>query len=173
MLKIVATRGEKEYLSDVSLSDLPALLKDNDARVWIDSWGTENKPAVDLARDLFHFDPMVIDDCFEAREHPKVEPFEDYVFLITHGLAPGSTAEAAAVIELDVFLGKRFLFTYHEQASRSMAEALELVERNHGGPLRRSPGALLHEVLDRQVNTLAPVVDNIEERIEHLESRVV
>src|SRR3954453_16462596 len=113
MLRIVAIRGDKEYLPNVPQSDLPALLRDPDARVWIDSWGTENKPAVDLARDLFQFDPLVIDDCFEAREHPKVEPFENYVFLITHGLAAGSTAESAAVIELDVFLGKRFLFTYH------------------------------------------------------------
>jgi magnesium transporter len=160
-------------MPDVPLADLPALLADESAYVWIDSWGVDSPQALKLARELFGFHPTVIDDCFEAREHPKVEPFPEYIFLITHGIAPDAHAEDAATIELDVFLGKRFLFTYHEHRSRSVAGATELVLRNQGGPLVRGPGAVLHAILDRQVDSMEPLLDEVENRIEEVEDRVL
>ena len=72
-------------------------------------------------------------------------------------------------MELDVFLGRRFLFTYHELPSRSVAATTELVSRDHGGPLRRGPAAVLHAILDRQVDSIEPLLDALEERIEQVE----
>jgi magnesium transporter len=171
-LRILATRREA-LLTDVRPSELPALLADPEVNVWVDSWGSENEPAVQLARDLFKFHPIVINDCFEAREHPKLEVFDDHLFLITHGLTADSTVDHVEIVELDVFLGQRFLFTYHERDSRSVARGLELVLRNHGGPLRRGPAPLLHAILDRQVESLTPVLDGLETRIEGIEDRVI
>ena len=142
--------------------------------LWIDSWGTDNPAAVALARDLFRFHPLAIDDCFEAREHPKIDGFEeDYVFLITHGITADSTPEHTGTVELDAFFGRRFLFTYHEHPSRSVAAVWEQVTRNHGGPLRRGPAAVLHAILDRQVDSIEPVLEALEERIEEVEERVL
>jgi magnesium transporter len=172
-LRIMAVRHGKELLLEVPVADLSGLLAEESVHVWIDSWGVDNPEAVQLARQLFGFHPLVIDDCFEAREHPKVEPFPEYIFLITHGIAPDAHAEDAETIELDVFLGKRFLFTYHERPSRSVAGTADLVRRNQGGPLTRGPGAVLHAILDRQVDSMEPLVDQVETRIEEVEDRVL
>jgi magnesium transporter len=173
MLKIVATRGTHEFLADVSVGQLPELLADHQCHVWVDSWGSDNPPAEALARDLFKFHEVAIADCFGNREHPKVEAFEDHLFLITHGLAAHSTAENAETIELDSFLGKNYLFTYHEKPSRAIAAALDLAMRNRGGPLRRGPSALLHAVLDAQVDHMEPVLDEMEEQVEVIEDRLL
>jgi magnesium transporter len=171
-IRIVATRGET-FLENVAVADLPGLLKDEAVYLWVDSWGTDNPEAERVARDVFHFHPLAITDCFGAREHPKIEVFEKYLFVITHGIAIGSTAVATDTIELDVFVGPRFLYTYHERPSRSIAGALDLVMRNNGGSLRRGPAAMLHTVLDRQVDTMEPLLDDLEERIQGLEDRVL
>ncbi len=173
-IHVVAQRAGKAFLEDVALPDLPALLHDPEVFLWIDSWGTDNPAAVALARDLFRFHPLAIDDCFEAREHPKIDGFEeDYVFLITHGITAASSPEHTETVELDAFLGKRFLFTYHEHPSRSVTAIWEQVTRNHGGPLRRGPAAVLHAILDRQVESIEPVLEALEERIEAVEGRVL
>ena len=172
-LRIMAVRGGKQFLPVVNLAELPALLADESVFVWIDSSGSENPAALKLARDTFGFHPTVLDDCFEAREHPKIEPFPEYIFLITHGISASSHAEETETVELDVFLGKRFLFTYHERPSRSVAGASELVRRNGGGPLLRGPAAVLHAILDRQVDAMEPLLDDLETRIEQVEDRVL
>jgi magnesium transporter len=173
-IRIVAVRAGKEFLPDVRVEDLPPLLRDPEVNIWIDTWGTENPPAVALARDLFRFHPLAIDDCFEAREHPKIDGFEDgYVFLITHGITARATPERSDTVELDAFLGKRYLFTYHEHPSRSVAAVSQQTTRDHGGHLRRGPAAVLHAILDRQVDSIEPVLEALEERIEDVESRVL
>ena len=173
-IAVVAVRGGTEFLADVPVRELPALLRDPEVVVWIDCWGADNPEAVGLARDLFHFHPLAIEDCFEAREHPKIEGFEDtYLFVITHGVTAGSSPEGTETVELDAFLGKRFLFTYHEHPSRSVVAARDLVGRDHGGPLRRGPAAVFHAILDRQVDSLEPVLEGLEERIEQVEARML
>jgi magnesium transporter len=174
-IQIAAVRAGKELLGNLRPEDLPALLRDPEVNVWIDSWGTDNPVATALARDLFNFHPLAIDDCFEAREHPKIEGFDegDHLFVITHGITAESTPEHTETIELDAFLGRRYLFTYHERPSRSVTAAWQVITRNQGGPLRRGPAAVLHAILDRQVESIEPVLEKLEERIEEVEGRVL
>jgi magnesium transporter len=167
-VRIIATRGEQEVLGEVREKDLPRLLAEEGVFVWIDAWGSNVESAEQIARDVFHYHPLMIEDCFSEREHPKIDGFADHIFLITHGLGAGSSIEKIDTIELDVFLGRNYLFTYHEQPSRSVSMALELVERNHGGPLRRGPAALLYTILERQVDSITPFLESIDEQIEEL-----
>jgi magnesium transporter len=173
-ITIVAVRGGTEFLPRVAVEQLPQMLADPQIVLWIDSWGTENPEALALARDVFKFHPLAIDDCFGTREHPKIEGFEEgYLFVITHGITADSTPERTETVELDAFLGKRFLFTYHERPSRSVAAAAALLGRDQGGPLRRGPAALLHAILDRQEDSIEPVLEGLEERIEKVEMRML
>jgi magnesium transporter len=172
VIHIFATRGDKELLLDVPVEQLPALLLEKKTNLWVDLSGPLDEDALKVARDIFHFHPLAIEDCFEAREHPKIEGFDGYVYIITHGLTPGSSAEEIDIVEIDVFLSKRYLVTYHSKFSRSINLTTELVRRA-GEPLRRGPVALLHAILERQAEGIEGVLDNIEERIEDLEERVL
>jgi magnesium transporter len=173
MLRILAVRGERELLTDLGAAALPGLLADPEVRIWVELAGPMDEDALAVVRDVFHFHPLTIKDCFESRENPKAEAFDDYVYVITHGLTAGSTAEETEIVELDAFLGGRFLVTYHALPSRSVDGVLELVQRGSGAPLRRGPAYVLSLLLDRQVDGIEPVLETIEERIDELEERVV
>jgi magnesium transporter len=176
MITIHATRGDTELLLDVKVEDLPQLLGadrvSSTVNVWVDLSGDMDDASLHLVRDIFKFHPLAIEDCFELRDHPKVEPFPGYLYVITHGLTAGSTPEETETIELDVFLGHSFLVTYHVKPSRSVA-AVEDLTRRGGDLLRRGPTHLLHALLERQVDGIEPVLDAIEERIAGLEERVL
>jgi magnesium transporter len=175
MVKIFAARGDGPLIVDPPVSELPALLGEPSVCVWVDMDGEMDDAAMAIVRDVFHFHPLAIEDCFGAREHPKVEAFEGnagYVYIITHGLTAGSTPQETETIELDAFLGQRYLVTYHAQASRSVAAVAEMVERG-GDSLRQGPVALLHAILDRQVEGIEPVIDGIDGHIAELEERVL
>ena len=171
MVTILAMR-DGQTVSEPALAELPRLLDDPAVRVWVDIGGPMDADAQAVVRDVFHFHPLAVEDCFGAREHPKVEAFEGYLYVITHGLTKGATARAADTVELDAFLGQRYLVTYHAEHSRSAAAVLDMVRRG-GEPLRLGPAHVLHAILERQAEGIEPVVDAIDEHIAELEERVL
>jgi magnesium transporter len=170
-ITIFAVRGSGPAQT-VPVEQLRGLLADPEAQVWVDLGGPMNETALEIVRDVFHFHPLAVEDCFGSRAQPKVDEYEGYVYLITHGLSASSLPEEPNTIELDAFVGARYLVTYHRQHSRSIAAIQESVR---GGPdlLRRGPGALLHAILAHQVQGIGPVIDALDDRIGELEDRAV
>jgi magnesium transporter len=153
------------------LDDLRALLARPDARIWVDLSAPVGEAEIAVLRDVFKFHPIAIEDCLGSRAHPKIDEYEGYLYMITHGLSAGASADSAEPVELDAFLGPNFLVTHHAGVSRSVTAVTEQVTRT-GIPLQQSPTAVLHAILDRQVDGLESVLDNIEDRIEKLEDAV-
>jgi magnesium transporter len=171
MYRIFATRGPAELVVDAPLSRLPELLDEQGTFVWVSLSSPRTTEDEAILRDVFRFHPLAIEDCFETRTHPKVEEFEGYLYVLTHGMSAASTAENVDAVELDAFVGARFLVTHHSQPSRSVAAVIEAVLKS-GLPLRRGPSSVLHALLDRQVEGLEEVLDDVEERITGLEDAV-
>jgi magnesium transporter len=172
MITILATRGKDDKAEQVDVSELQALLKDDKARVWVDIGGPMDKAALAIVRDVFHFHPLAIEDCFGSRAHPKVDEYEGYVYIITHGLSARSSAEDLETNELDAFLGPRYLVTYHARPAESLSAVLDAVRRG-GDFLRLGSPTLLHAILDRQAQGIEPVIDGIDDRIAELEERAI
>ena len=187
MFRIVATRGADqgsgaapgeapsegsgEILADVPLERLPALLAEPGTFVWVDLTDPYGEVELSIVRDIFKFHQLAIEDCFESRVQPKVDEYEGYIYLITHGLHSSSTAESAEIVELDVFVGPKYIVTHHGRSSRSVAAVTEMVLKS-GLPLRRGPMVVLHALLDRQVDGFEAQLDGMEERISQLEDAV-
>ena len=158
-------------MREASVEELPALLARPDARVWVDLTSPIGDGEMAIVRDVFKFHPLTIEDCFASRAHPKIDEYEGYVYIITHGLSAGATADSAEPVELDAYLGPNYLVTHHAEASRSVAAVMDQVTRS-GIPLHQGTAAVLHAILDRQIDGLESVLDNIEARIETLEDAV-
>jgi magnesium transporter len=171
MLRILATRGQT-VMNDVTIETLPALLGDEQVRVWVDLSGPPDEQSRRVTNEVFRFHPLAVEDCFEERERPKLETYDGYLYCITHGMTTGSNAEDHDIVELDAFLGPRYLVTYHAKESRSVDGVFQTVART-GEPLRHGPAALLQAILDRQVDGMEPVLDDFEKRLGDLEERVL
>jgi magnesium transporter len=177
VVTILAVRGDATAAEVVPVADLPAQVaaakeRHGKTRLWVDIGGPMDDTALAIVRDTFQFHPLAVEECFGARAHPKIDEYDGYVYIITHGLTPASTPDEPQTMELDAFVGAHYLVTYHASGSRSVAAILEMVRR---GPdlLRRGPAAVLHAIIERQVEGIEPVIDGIDERIAELEERAV
>jgi magnesium transporter len=171
LIRIYAARGPEELLVDPPVQRLPALLAEPETYVWVDLIAPTTAEEQAVLSDVFHFHPLAIQDCLGQIMHPKIDEYEGYIYVVTHGLKAGSTAEALQPDELDAFLGPRYIVTHHAEGSRSVAEIADGMPKA-GIPLRRGPVAVLHAILDRQVDGLEQVIDDVEVRIERLEGAV-
>src|SRR5262249_9974061 len=167
---LVYRRGIPKIQEGFTEADLPELLKDESAVIWVDmEQPTEKDERVLL--DVFQFHPLTVEDCRENRHYPKVEEFEDYLYFIVHGVTANTSPERFNTIELDGFLGRNYVITYHHEMFRSINNVKQLL---HTTPIACQRGAafLLHQILDQIVDFYSPVLDDFDERIDKLEDDI-
>src|SRR5829696_8392030 len=72
---LVYRRGDPKIEEGFTAEDLPELLKDESAVIWVDM---ESPTEVDerVLLDVFHFHPLTVEDCRENRHYPKIEEFD-------------------------------------------------------------------------------------------------
>ena len=138
--------------------------------VWIEL--EERSPDGDtLLHDVLRLHPLTIEDIWSECSSPKVDAFDDYTYVIVHGLQATSSIQDLALVELDVVLGNRFLVTH--DSSGWVAKDLQ-------AELDRSPKLMakglpwvMHALLDRSVDRYMPLVDQLDAEIEELENEVL
>ena len=166
----VYREGAEKVESGFTTEQIPDLLKDDKAVIWIDMESpTEADERVLL--DVFHFHPLTVEDCRETRNYPKVEEFPDYLYFIVHGVRADTSPDHFNTIELDGFLGKNYVITYHHDMFRSINNVKKLLNTSPVA-CKRGAAFLLHQILDQIVDFYAPVLDDFDERIDKLEDDI-
>jgi magnesium transporter len=167
---LVYQKGVPKIQENFTEADLPELLKDESAVIWVDM---ELPTAADeqVLLDVFHFHPLTVEDCRENRHYPKVEEFDSYIYFIVHGVTGDTSPDRFNTIELDGFLGPNYVITYHHNMFRSINNVKQLL-RTTPIACQRGPAYLLHQILDQVVDFYSPVLDDFDDRIDKLEDDI-
>jgi magnesium transporter len=110
-------------------SDLPSLLERTDGFVWVDVPACDEETAQDLS-SLFGFHPLAIRDVLERRHVPKIHAYPDHLFVIVHAPESGEPGHVH-MIELDQFIGRRYLVTTHGPLGRGVTTDMALGGTRH------------------------------------------
>jgi len=162
--------GAEKVEEGFTVEQLPELLKDEKLTIWVDM---ENPSEEDdrILLDIFHFHPLIVEDCRAERHHPKAEEFPGYIYFIMHGVTAQTDSEHFITIELDFVLGLNYVVTYHHDEFRSINNVKQKV-RASPVTCQRGPAYLLYLILDQLVDFYSPVLDDFDERISKLEDDI-
>ena len=107
-------------------TDLPALLARTDGLVWVDvpQW---NEQAEQTLTTTFGFHPLAVRDSANRNQVPKIHRYGDHLFLVLHAPQPGAGGHVH-YIELDQFIGQRYLVTVHGPLNPAVDQAAAMVE---------------------------------------------
>lgn len=172
----VYKQGAEKVNEGFAVQDIPGLIANERNVVWVDIRG-ENEadiPAIkDLLLNTFKFHYLTVEDCIETRNIPKIEPFADYLYFIVHGVKPAEESAARFdTRELDGYLGKNYVVTFHIERFRSIKNVKEQV-RSSPFACERGAAYLLHQILDSIVDNYMPLVDSLDGEISNLEETVL
>ncbi len=168
-------KGSPQVEEGFTEKDLPQLLADETNVVWVDLHGETPQEMMfnkSILTNVFKFHHLTIEDCLETRNQPKVEAFTDYIYFIVHGIKPKATNPTNFTTkELDGYLGKNYIVTFHSERFRSV-KAVKNQIRNNPFFCQRGAAYLLHQILDQLVDLYMPIVDDFDDAINLLEDRV-
>jgi len=138
---------------------------------WWDLCNISNDDTLILS-EKFHFHPLAIEDCIADVHYPKVDYYESYLYMVMHGVdLDASKAEGFAPKELDVFLSKEYLVTYHEKDSRSIEEVKRRI-REKVPLFEFGLDFVLYSIIDVMVVHYLPVLESIEDQLDDTEEQI-
>lgn len=151
--------------------DLPSdvlrmMLVEDDVQIWVDLEAPPAEEARALLENVFQFHPLAIEDCIAVSERPKADDYEQYLFLVMH--AANYSSEGFTQSELNLFIGKNYLVTYHDRPLHSVSAAVDLVKRNTQ-TVARAPDRLTYTLLDFFLDEYSPGLDAFALEIHSLE----
>ncbi|MEY4089225.1 MAG: hypothetical protein RJB55_1496 [Verrucomicrobiota bacterium] len=156
---------------DLEIEALRLVRADKGLLLWVDLDNPTPEEIKATLEGVFEFHPLAIEDCVQPNSLPKVEDYEDYLFIVTHAVDFTRT-EKFNTTELDLFLGKDFLVTFHTAPLRSVTTLMERIVKNVGvGP--RGPDRIAHTLIDLLVDNYAPVIEELRAELEDLEEHVL
>lgn len=166
----VHRKGEDFVEEGFPVDKLSELLSEPENLVWVDL-EAPTKDDEKILADIFHFHPLTIEDAIATLNQPKVEAFHDYLFFIVHGVKIETTSKNFATKELDGYLGKNFVVTYHHENFVSIDKVKRQV-RSSAYICGRGADYLLHQILDELVDLYLPVVEDFDDAINNIEDRI-
>ncbi|MGR6997448.1 magnesium/cobalt transporter CorA [Yinghuangia aomiensis] len=141
-----------------------------DAFLWIGLYEpTESEFA--LVTSEFGLHPLAVEDALHAHQRPKLEEYDDSVFMVLKTLHYIDETSSVETGELMIFIGDSFIVTVRHGAANPLTGVRKRLEKKQT-VLQHGPGAVMYAVCDAVVDTYVTVASELETDLQELESRV-
>jgi magnesium transporter len=159
-------------LDQLNIGQLRNFWATGEGLLWVDIENTTSEDGQFLS-DVLHFHPLAVADCVSKNIHPpKIDEFEDYLFIIVHGINYQTEFEVVKTTELCLFFGKNFVVTSHDVPMRSVTSVLEQVQAE-GRPMRKGADFLAHDLMNALVDNIMLCIDELNEKCADIEAEVL
>ena len=158
---------------DCQPSDLAAVrerLIGDDDFIWI---GLHEPSAEELGQvaDAFGLHPLAVEDALLAHQRPKLEVYDDSLFLVLKTLWYVDETDAVETGEINVFIGSNFILTVrHGSGSELHSARLHLESKEN--VLTHGVSAVVYAVCDTVVDGYLAVAGELEIDVDEVEASV-
>lgn len=137
--------------------------------VWIGLYEPD-MALLERVREQFALHPLAIEDALKAHQFPKVEEFDDSLFIVarTAQMEEGRIAFG----ETHLFVGSGYVVSVRHGPSRSYAALRERCEAR-AQSLSEGEDFIVYALLDFIVDDYFPVLDNISAHVDDIEDHVL
>lgn len=170
--RIIFTNYDSEKFERVELQELDELVIAEDNTVkWLEITTLDNIDLINQVGKKFNLHPLVIEDILSDNHRPKVEDYEDYLFLILEGMYLDEEFELVAE-QFSFILFKGLVISFQESDSKTFESILNRM--SVGSNIRKNKADdLLHALTDTIVDNYFLVVEKIGEKIDEVEDEVL
>ncbi len=135
--------------------------------LWVDLSAPTDEEIKLVLENTFQFHPLAIEDCVTDSPLPKIEDFDDYLLLVMHGV-DSAAGPLFTTTELDLFLGKNYLVSFHRHPLRPVQAIFDRYARP--GITVRGPDRIAHALLDQLVEAYTPTLHALQRELDEVET---
>jgi magnesium transporter len=147
--------------------------KDTPTVTWINIDGLHDVEIIEKIGKHFGFHPLLLEDILNTNQRPKMEDFENYIYIVLKMLYYGDRAHKITAEQVSLILGPHFVISFQEREGDVFNSIRERI-RNAKGRIRKA-GAdyLAYALIDAIVDNYFVILEQTEEKIEDIEEELV
>ena len=121
--------------------------------------------------EVFSLHPLAVEDALNAHQRPKLERYEDNLFLVLKTLWYVDEEDAVETGEINLFVGRNFVVSVrHGKGGELHSARLDLEKQAH--VLGHGPSAVVYAICDTVVDSYEAVGLSLEEDVDEVETSV-
>jgi magnesium transporter len=141
-------------------------------------WINIERPRVadqEWLEERFDFHPLDYEDVFSRNQRPKVDEYDDYLFIVLHFPRFDKRVGRLNAAELDIFIGPDFVITLPNEEIRPVeflfeqCRANEEVRTQH---FSKGAGYLLYRIIDSCVDASFPMLRKMGNKLDRIEEDI-
>jgi magnesium transporter len=151
-------------LSSPTRDDIEQRLKDQ-TYFWLDL----HQPTADdieVLGEVFGFHPLALEDSANFDQRPKIDPYDDYAFMVVYGASP----DEDGLVEVHCFTAEHYLVTVRHDDCPAF---VNLQKRYMARPdALKDESMLIYHVVDGLTDSFFPSLSELDERIDTLQAEI-
>ncbi len=173
MIKSFYYKKGAELETDISRSRMFSVFGEKAGLLWVDL-EAPNEFEEETLVEIFNFHPLAVEDCITDQSHPKVDDYEEYLFMVVHAITMKQRGknEEFGTSELDLFIGDNYVVTVHRNSLECVAQIRDSAVKKTTTIMSGGSDILAHAILDRLVDNYLPVLDEYDVKIDTLEKEM-
>lgn len=148
------------------------MLRETGTHLWLDLESPDEWTLM-LLGEAFNFHPLAIEDCIHGEQRPRIDPYDNHIFMVLYGPMLNDENEFTGARELAVFCSSQYIVTIHHEPVRTLTNIKERCCRDPENVLGRGMDHLLHAIVDGMIDHYQPILDRLEHETTELEERAL
>ena len=157
-------------LDNQDLAGVRAKATEDQDFVWVGLHDPTSEELESIA-DLYDLHALAVEDAISAHQRPKVERYEDSLFMVLKTLWYVDDEDAVETGEISLFVGHKFVITVRHGSGGALSEARHRLE-GMKNVLAHGPSAVVYAVCDQVVDRYEEVAGSLQVDVDEVEVSV-
>ena len=147
--------------------------KDKDTATWINIDGIHDLEIIEKLGKHFEFNPLMLEDIVNTDQRPKLEDFEDYLFVVLKTLHYDREDDEVKANQISLVLGRNFVISFQENKMGVFEPVIARTRKGKGRLRKMGSDYLAYALIDAIVDNYFVVLEKIGDRLEDLEAELI
>ncbi len=147
--------------------------KDKPTVTWINVDGIHDVDVIEKLGSNYAIHPLLLEDILNTEQRPKIEDFDDYLFLVLKMLSFDDEHSEIKIEQVSLVLGPNYVISFQERIGDVFDPVRERIRNAKGRIRKMGADYLAYALLDSIVDSYFLILEKIGDKIEGLEDDLI
>ncbi len=146
---------------------------DDKSKKWINIIWVHNEDLINEIGEQYNIHPLVLEDVANTTQRPKIEEYDDYLFVIIKTIYFSSENHEVTIEQVSLLVWKDYVISFQERENHVFKWVIERIINKKWKISKMWSDYLMYAIIDAVIDQYFFVLEQISEKMEELEDELM